>query len=143
MRVDIWAYVRSCDNCQRAQDLTEYPVKPLRPIICLEPFKIVHVDYVGPYTASSAARKCFCLFIIDAFTGWLKVYPTTAATGSATITSLNGYCKRFGFPQILHSDCRPHFYNQDCLKWAEKMGVKWVFGSPGQAKGQGKVERAI
>jgi hypothetical protein len=23
------------------------------------------------------------------------------------------------------------------------MGVKWVFGSPGQAKGQGKVERAI
>jgi len=27
--------------------------------------------------------------------------------------------------------------------WAEKMGVKWVFGSPGQAKGQGKVERAI
>jgi hypothetical protein len=118
-------------------------VEPLGPIIYLEPFEIVHVDYAGPYTAASAARKRYCLFIIDAFTGWLEVCPTTAATGSATITSLGGDCKRFGVPQILHSDRGPHFYNQDCLEWAEKMGVKWVFGSPGQAKGQGKVERAI
>jgi hypothetical protein len=143
MRIDIWNYVRSCDNCQRAQDLAEYPVEPLRPIICLEPFEIVHVDYAGPYTAASTARKRFCLFAIDAFTGWLEIYPTTTATGNTTVTSLEAYCKRFGFPQVLHSDRGPHFYNQDCLEWAEKMGVKWVFGSPGQAKGQGKVERAI
>jgi hypothetical protein len=57
--------------------------------------------------------------------------------------SLGSYWKRFGFPQVLHSDRGPHFYNQDCLEWAEKMGVKWVFGSSGQAKGQGKVECAI
>jgi len=53
------------------------------------------------------------------------------------------YCKRFGYPQLLHSDRGPHFHNQECLDWAEKVGIKWVFGSPGQAKGQGKVERAI
>jgi transposase InsO family protein len=111
--------------------------------MCLEPFEIIHVDYTGPYTAASAAWKLFCLFIIDAFTGWLEVYPTTAATGNATITSLGGYCKRFGFLQILHSDRGPHFYNRDCLAWAQKMGLKRVFGSPGQAKGLGKVERAI
>src|SRR3978361_90006 len=52
-------------------------------------------------------------------------------------------CKCFGFPQILHFDRGPHFYNQDCLEWVEKMDVKWVFGSRGQAKGQGKIERAI
>jgi len=135
--------VRSCDNCQRAQNLAEYPVEPLRPIICLEPFEIVHVDYAGPYTAAGNARKRFCLFAIDAFTGWLEIFPTTTATGNTTVAALEGYCKRFGFPQILHSDRGPHFYNQQCLEWAEKMGIKWVFGSPGQAKGQGKVEYAI
>jgi len=143
IRIDIWSYIRSCDSCQRAQDLREYPVEPLRPIIYLEPFEIVHVDYAGPYTTAGTGRKRFCLFVINAFTGWLEVYPTAAATGSTTIAYLEAYCERFGFPQILHSDQGPHFYNQDCLEWAEKMGVKWVFGSPGQAKGQGKVERAI
>ena len=52
IRIDIWNYVRSCDSCQRAQDLTEYPVELLHPIICLEPFEIVHVDYAGPYTTA-------------------------------------------------------------------------------------------
>jgi len=143
MRIDIWNYVQSCDNCQRTQDLADYPVKPLWPIICLELFEIVQVDYVGPYTAAGTARKHFYLFAIYAFTGWLEIYPTTMATGNTTVISLGGYCKRFGFPQVLHSDRGPHFYNQHCLEWAKQMGVKWVFGSPGQAKGQGKVERAI
>jgi hypothetical protein len=101
------------------------------------------VDYVGPYTAAGTARKRFCLFAIDPFTGWLEIYPTTAVTGSTTVTSLGSYCKRFGFLQVLHSDRGPHFYNQDCFEWAEKMGVNWIFGSLGRAKGQGKVERAI
>jgi hypothetical protein len=109
----------------------------------VEPFEIIHLDYAGPYTAAGTARRCFCLFAIDALTGWLEIYPTTTATGNTTITSLEGYCKRFGFPQVLHSDRGPHFYNQHCLEWAEKMGVKWVFGSPRQAKGQGMVKRAI
>jgi len=143
IRIDIWNYVRSCDNCQRAQDLAEYPVEPLCPIICLEPFEIVHVDYVGPYTAAGNAQKRFCLFAIDAFMGWLEILPSTTATGNTTVAALEGYCKQFSFPQILHSDQGPHFYNQQCLEWAEKMGIRWVFGSPGQAKGQGKVERAI
>jgi len=104
IRIDIWSYVRSCDSCQWAQDLTEYPVEPLRPIICLKPFEIVYVDYVGPYMTAGTGRKGFSLFVIDTFIGWLQVYLTAVATSSATITSLKGYCKRFGFPQVLHSD---------------------------------------
>jgi len=79
-------------------------MEPLHPIICLEPFEIAHVDYAGPYTTAGTGRKRFCLFAIDAYTGWLEVYPTAVATGSATIASLEAYCKRFGFPHILHSD---------------------------------------
>jgi hypothetical protein len=141
IRGDVWSYVKSCDNCQRAQDLAEYRVEPLRPIVCLEPFELVHVDYAGPYEASKGKRHC--LYIIDAFTGWLEIVPTAVANGKATIEALREYCYRFGYPQILHSDRGAHFHNQECLEWAGKKGIKWVFGAPGQAKGQGKVERAI
>jgi len=93
IQIDIWSYVRSCDSCQRVLDLTEYPVELLRPIICLEPFEIMQVDYAGLYTTAGTGRKRFCLFVINAFTGWLEVYPTAVATGRATITSLEVYCK--------------------------------------------------
>jgi len=141
IRGDVWSYVKSCDNCQRAQDLAEYRVQPLSPIICLETFELVHIDYAGPYGPSNGKRHC--LYIIDAFTGWLEIVPTAVANGKATIEVLTGFCYRFGYPLILHSDRGAHFNNWECLEWAEKKGIKWVFGAPGQAKGQGKVERAI
>jgi transposase InsO family protein len=141
MRLDIYNYVKSCDRCQKARDLAEYPVEPLRPIVCLEPFEIIHVDYSGPYEPS--AGKKYCLYIIDAFTGWLEVEACSRATGDMSIRLLEEYCKRFGFPQVIHSDHGPHFDNEQCRSWATASGIKWIFGSPGQAKGQGKVERSI
>jgi hypothetical protein len=141
MRLDIHNYVKSCDRCQKARDLAEYPVEPLRPIVCLEPFEIIHVDYSGPYEPS--AGKKYCLYIIDAFTGWLEVEACSRATGDMSIRLLEEYCKRFGFPQVIHSDHGPHFDNEQCRSWATASGIKWIFGSPGQAKGQGKVERSI
>jgi hypothetical protein len=141
MRYDIHRYVQSCDRCQKAKDLAEYPVEPLRPIVCLEPFEIIHVDYSGPYEPSSG--KKYCLYMIDAFTGWLEVEACPRATGAMTIRLLEVYCKRVGFPRVIHSDHGPHFDNEECRSWATASGIKWIFGSPGQAKGQGKVERSI
>jgi transposase InsO family protein len=141
MRYDIHHYVQSCDRCQKARDLAEYPVEPLRPIVCLEPFEIIHVDYSGPYEQSAGKR--YCLYIIDAFTGWLEVEACSRATAEMTIRLLEGYCTRFGFPRVIHSDHGPHFDNEECRSWATASGIKWIFGSPGQAKGQGKVERSI
>jgi transposase InsO family protein len=141
IRGDVWKYVKSCDSCQRAQDLAEYRVEPLRPIVCLEPFELVHIDYAGPYEPSKGKRHC--LYIIDAFTGWLEIVPTAVANGKATIEALTRFCHRFGYPLVLHSDRGAHFHNHECLEWAADKGIKWVFGAPGQAKGQGKVERAI
>jgi transposase InsO family protein len=83
------------------------------------------------------------LFIIDNFTGWLELFPLRAATGAATVKAFTGYCHRFDVPYIIHSDRGLHFHNTAVLAWAEKLGIKWVFGSPGVAKTQGKAERAI
>ncbi|KAA8914034.1 hypothetical protein FN846DRAFT_771493 [Sphaerosporella brunnea] len=68
-------YVPVPRNRQEIQVLLE----PLRPIVCFEPFEIIHVDYSGPYQPSAGNR--YCLYIIDAFTGWLEVKACSRATG--------------------------------------------------------------
>jgi hypothetical protein len=92
----VWSYVKSCDNSQGAQDLTEYRVEPLRPMVCLEPFELVHVDNAGSYEARKGKRHC--LYIIDTFTEWLEIIPTAVANGKATIEALREFCYQFGYP---------------------------------------------
>jgi hypothetical protein len=141
MRMDIYDYTRTCDKCQRAKDFAPIHTEPLRPIVCLEPFEILTVDYSGPHNPS---RGChYCLFLIDNFTGWLEVLPTRKADGITTGKVLRSYCFRYGFPKVIHSDRGPHFSNEVVMDWAENHGVKWVFGAPGVAKSQGKAQRSI
>jgi hypothetical protein len=141
MRSHIFEYTRTCDKCQKAREFAIFPTEPLRPIICLEPFEIVTVDYSGPYETCRGYH--YCLYIIDNFTGWLEVFPTRKADGETTKKALIAYSYRFGYPRVLHSDRGSHFDNETCLDWSEESGIKWVFGGPGVAKSQGKAERSI
>ena len=43
----------------------------------------------------------------------------------------------------MHSDRGPYFDNQEIQEFSCQYGIKWVFGAPGVAKSQGKIERAI
>jgi transposase InsO family protein len=133
-------YLRTCDKCQKAREFAIFPTEPLRPIICLEPFEIVTVDYSGPYETCRGYH--YCLYIIDNFTGWL-VFPTRKADGETTKKALIAYSYRFGYPRVLHSDRGSHFDNETCLEWSRESGIKWVFGGPGVAKSQGQVGRSI
>jgi hypothetical protein len=141
MRSHIFEYTRTCDKCQKAREFAIFPTEPLRPIICLEPFEIVTVDYSGPYETCRGYH--YCLYIIDNFTGWLEVFPTRKADGETTKKALIAYAYRFGYPRVLHSDRGSHFDNETCLEWSKESGIKWVFGGPGVAKSQGKAERSI
>jgi hypothetical protein len=53
LRHDAYTWVQTCDACQKAKDLTEFRVEPLRPIVCLELGEILTVDYAGPFNPSS------------------------------------------------------------------------------------------
>ena len=141
MRKDVYEYTRNCDICQKCQDLTEFKTEPLRPLVMLEPFELVTVDYSGPHNRDGG--NVYCLYIIDNMTGWLEIMATRTATGQTTKRLMQRYCFRYGIPMVVHSDRGPHFFNDEIRQWAVSIGAKWVFGSPGTAKGQGKAERAI
>jgi transposase InsO family protein len=143
LRQDAFEYTRSCDACQKCKDLSEYKTEPLRPIIVMDPFDLVTVDYSGPHNPSGPGGNTYMLLAVDYMTGWLEIMTFREATGASTVRGMARFCLRYGYPKVLHSDHDPHFDNLEVKNWAKGKGIKWVFGSPGTAKGQGKAERAI
>lgn len=143
MRKDVFEYVKTCDSCQRCRDFQEYPVESLRPIVCLEPFEIITLDYVGPFQTARGGFD-YALFGICPMTEWLEIYATVKANGSVMIRCLDiCRCSRFGYLSVIHTDNEPYFDNHECQDWATLHGIRWVYGSLGVAKTQGKVERSI
>lgn len=73
------------------------------------PFEIIHMDFIelnrsGPYK--------YCLVLIDSFSKWVEVVPTTKADALSVAKAL---CKNIipehGIPRIIWSDNGPHFVN--------------------------------
>jgi hypothetical protein len=92
LRHDVYTWVQTCDACQKAKDLTEFRIEPLRPIACLEPGEILTVDYAGPFNPSGPGGHQYCLFMIDNMTGWLEINSTISATRKATCALLEQNC---------------------------------------------------
>jgi hypothetical protein len=143
LRQDAFQYTRSCEACQKCRDLSEFKTEPLRPIVVVDPFDLVTVDYSGPHNPSGPGGNTYMLFAVNHMTGWLEIMTFREATGASTVRGMAQFCLRYGYPKVLHSDHGPHFDNLEVKNWAKGKGMKWVFGAPGTAKGQGKAERAI
>ena len=66
------------------------------------PFCTVHIDHKGPLYPNSA-NNVQCLFIIDAFSRFLMVYPERNTTALATVAAVEMWILSFGIPQsIIH-----------------------------------------
>lgn len=97
MYSDTYSYVRSCHKCQMAQALNEFKVAPLHPIVSLEPFELVTVDYTGPFPTAAGGIK-YLFFVVEHLTCWLRAIATRKSTGTATIPALeNKYVPRYGY----------------------------------------------
>jgi len=93
---------------QKSQGLIDFPVEPLRPIIMLERFEKVTLDYADPFEAVQG--HSYILVLIENMTGYLDLAICRMATGDATVKMLKTYCLRYGFPRVTHTDRGPHFH---------------------------------
>ena len=82
MLKDTQAYVKTCNKCQRFNNLIRQPSEELTPITAPWPFAQWGLDIMGPF--STTLRQLKVLVVgIDYFTKWVEAEPL------ATITEKN------------------------------------------------------
>ena len=93
--------VRNCPKCRIFEAKPQIP--PLEPILCTEPFDLVHIDYVSMEVRVGIKEKPVMknvLVIKDHFTRYTQAYVTNNHTAHTTACVLyNKFFSVFGFPR--------------------------------------------
>ncbi|KAG8501229.1 hypothetical protein CXB51_003335 [Gossypium anomalum] len=120
---DAYAYVRSCDRCQRVGNVTNINEMPQTNIIEVELFDVWCIDFLGPFPLSFGQK--YILLAVDYVSKRVgaEAYPTNNAKVVMKFLQKHVFT-RFGTPRAIISDEGSHFVNK-WLKWLlDKHGVK-------------------
>ena len=106
MQKDAQAYVKTCDKCQRFNNIIRQLIEELIPMMASWPFAQWGLDIMSPFLIAIRQLK-FLVVGIDYLTKWVE------AEALATITEknvrsfiwINIIC-RYGIPRVLVSDNR-------------------------------------
>lgn len=133
---DIKDISKNCDICMMEKSnprktilhTWEYPSTP---------WYRIHIDYAGP------VRGTYLLIIIDAYSKWLEVYPTSKITSKVTIECLRDCFARFGLPAVLVSDNGPNLVSTEFEQFLKENGIKHVTSAPYHPSSNGQAERGV
>ena len=102
----------------------------------------VQVDFLGPFSVSTAHEYRYALQIQDILSRYVVFVPTTRNDAeTASVALFEEWVCKFGFPMVVQSDRGTHFSSRVFEHMCERNGMKHVFGSTGHAQSQGCVER--
>ena len=133
---DIEFCVKECAICQSSRKMP--PVAPLHPWVRPEkPWMRVHLDYAGPFEG-----KMF-LLIIDSYSKWLDVHPTSSSTSATTIELLRKSFSYLGLPEVIVSDNAATFTSDEFSEFVKRNGIRHIRSPPYHPASNGLVERVV
>ncbi|KAA3473721.1 retroelement pol polyprotein-like [Gossypium australe] len=138
---DAYAYVKSCDRCQRVGNVTERNEMPRTNIIEAELFDVWGIDFLGPFPPSFGHK--YIWVAVYYVSKWVeaKAYPTIDAKVVMKFLQKHVFT-RFGTPRAIISDEGTHFVNK-WLKWLlDKHGVKHKVATAYHPQTNGQAELA-
>ena len=103
------------------------------------PFRTIHTDYKGPLYPPSN-RNHHCLFVFDACSRFLMVYPVTITGAQATISAVEKRIHPFRIPQSIVHDRVTDSINTEFINWAKELGITLRPGTTRSAWTNGKIE---
>ena len=115
----ICAPTADCLTCQKNK-----PKPKLRKAVPMEEWlneTTNHMDHKGPLHPPSN-RNLHCLFVFDAFSRFLMVYPVTNTGAQATISAVEKLIW-FGIPQSIVHDRGTAFINTNFKNWTKELGI--------------------
>ena len=133
---DIEAKVKSCEVCQLHR--AALAPAPLHPWEWPEkPWPCIHIDHAGPFMGQ------LFLIVIDAYSKWMEVYPTSSTSATATIELLRRAFATHGLPDMLVSDNGTGFASKEFGNFMAKNGILHVKAAPRHPSSNGLVERSV
>ena len=140
MLKDVQAYVKTCDKCQRFNNLIRQPSEELTPMTASWLFAQEGLDIMGPFPTAVRQLK-FLVVGIDYFTKWVE------AEALANITEKNirsfvwrNIICRYGIPRVLVSDNGKQFDNNPFRDFCSELGIKNHYSSSTHPLANGQVE---
>lgn len=136
---DAYNYVKSCDKCQRTENISRRSDMPLKPILEVELFDCWGIDFMRPFPPSYS--NMYILVAVDYVSKWIEAI-ATQKSGSLTIIRFvkKNIFSRFGVPRVLISDGGSHFYNAQLQNVLSKYCVKHKVETPYHPRCNGQAE---
>ncbi|XP_052749474.1 uncharacterized protein K02A2.6-like [Galleria mellonella] len=133
---DIERMVNECKPCCLLQkNPTKIPIHSWE--YPKEPWSRIHIDYAGPFFDQ------YFLIVVDAYTKWLEVIPTTSITTTATIKILKNFFTTFGLPITIVSDNGRQFRSEEMMTFLKENGIQSKFTAPFHPSTNGQAERYV
>ena len=133
---DIEGKVKSCEVCQLHRAAPA--AAPLHPWEWPEkPWSRIHIDHAGPFMGQ------LFLIVIDAYSKWIEVYPTSSTSATATIEILRRAFATHGLPEMVVSDNGTGFASEEFGNFMTKNGILHVKTAPRHPSSNGLVERSV
>lgn len=140
---DIFAHCRSCFHCQMLGPLR--PTRGLLPILHLQPWDLVWIDYIGPFipiTDETSSR--YIILAVEYLTKYLIAKPVRAAV-SANSWKFFRECiaSVFGLSRAVYSDNGRHFVQGIFPDQLKEFGVQQISALITHPSSVGQVERYV
>ena len=141
MREHIRKFIHLCPACQKMSQLKPLIHARAFTISTYRPMERIAIDYIHNLTKDQQGHE-HILVVIDCFTRFVELYPTTALTAEETADHLLKYVGRYGPPIQILSDNGSHFVNGTVTALLHYMGIDHQFTIAYSKEENGIVERA-
>ncbi len=138
---DVKAFVNACPICQKVREVAAKTATTLRPTFHDEPFATVACDTMGPYPTDEFGNS-FILVFIDAFTRFVTLVPTKAASAIEAKRALLMVTGMFGAPITVRSDQGSQFTASLFRETLREIGCRHYKTLAYHHQANGLVERA-
>lgn len=141
MRTIIQQVISNCVECilmdrkegKKEGFLNPIPKNPL-------PLDTIHMDHLS-ITPSSKKNYQYILTIIDAFTKFVRLFPTKTTTAEETLKKLKIYTSVFGNPRRIITDRGKAFTALSFQQYCNEEKIELIQITTGIPRGNGQVER--
>ena len=120
---DAHSFAKSCDRCQRTDNIRRRNEMPLTNILEAELFDVWGIDFMGPFTSSYGYK--YILMAMDYVSKWVEAIPTTNCDAKVVLNFIRrNIFSRFRTLTVVIGDEGSHFCNKLFAYLLEKYGVK-------------------